>query len=81
VFALILIRGSFVELPIVDKALSRWVMALIIRVKALKKVVVAAKELAQSARVVEPEEVSTSLATAVLLGVIAWRRRGAHKEL
>jgi hypothetical protein len=81
VFALILIGGSFMELPIIDKALSRWVMALIIRVKALKKVVVAAKELAQSARVVEPGEVSTSPAVAVLLGVIAWRRRGAHKEL
>jgi hypothetical protein len=81
VFTLILIRGSFVELPIADKALSRWVMALIIRVKALKKVVVAAKELAQSARVIEPREVSTSPAAAVLLGVIAWRRHGAHKEL
>jgi hypothetical protein len=67
VFTLILVGGSFVELLITHKKLSRWVMALIVIVKTLKKVVVAEKELAQSVWVVEPREVSTSLATVVLL--------------
>jgi hypothetical protein len=44
-------------------------MALIVGVKALEKVVAVVKELAQSLRVVEPGEVSTSPTAAVLLGV------------
>jgi hypothetical protein len=67
VFTLILIGGSFVELPITHKTLSRGVVALVVRVKTLEKVVAAEKELVQSIRVVEPREVSTSLATIVLL--------------
>jgi hypothetical protein len=46
-------------------------MALIIRVEALEKVVAAAEELAQRPRVVEPEKISTSPTTAILLGVDA----------
>jgi hypothetical protein len=46
VFALVFVRGSFAELPITHEALSRWVMTLVIGVKALEKVVAAAKELA-----------------------------------
>jgi hypothetical protein len=42
--ALILIRDSLIELSITNEAFSRWVVALIIGVKALKKVVVAAKD-------------------------------------
>jgi hypothetical protein len=34
------------KLPIAHEALSRWVMALVVGVKTLKKVVVAEKELA-----------------------------------
>jgi hypothetical protein len=45
VFALIFIKSSFMELPIAHKALSRPVVAPIVGVKALKKVVVVAKEL------------------------------------
>jgi hypothetical protein len=44
-------------------------MALIVGVKALKKVVATAEELAQSPQVVEPREVSTNPATTVLLRV------------
>jgi hypothetical protein len=71
VFTLILIGDSLAELSIAHKALSRRVVALVIGVKALEKVVVAIKELAHSPCVVEPGEVSTSLATAVLLGADA----------
>jgi hypothetical protein len=71
VFALILVGGSFVEFPIAHKALSRWVMALIIGLKTFKKEVVDEKELTQSVRVVEPEKVRTSPATVILLGVDA----------
>jgi hypothetical protein len=46
VFALVLVGGSFVELPITHEALSRWVMALIVGVKTLEKVVATKKELA-----------------------------------
>jgi hypothetical protein len=48
VFTLVLIRDSLAELPITHEALSRWVIALIIGVKALEKVVAASGELAQS---------------------------------
>jgi hypothetical protein len=58
VFALILVRGSFAELPIAHKALSRWVVALVTGVKTLKKVVTAEKELVQSLRVIGPREIS-----------------------
>jgi hypothetical protein len=71
VFALILIGGFFAKLPIAHEALSRWVMALVAGVKVLKKVIATAKELAQSLRVIEPREVSTSPAAVVLLGVKA----------
>jgi hypothetical protein len=71
VVTLILIGDSFVEFPIAYKALSRWVMALIIRVKALKMVVATIEELAQSPRVVEPREFRTSLAAVILLEVDA----------
>jgi hypothetical protein len=67
VFALILIGDSLAELSIAHEAFLRWVMALIIGVKALEKVVAATKELAQSPWVVAPREVSTSPVTAVLL--------------
>jgi hypothetical protein len=66
VFAVILVGGSFVELPIAHKAILRWVMALIVGVKTLKKEVTAVKELVQSVRVIEPGEVSTSPAAAVV---------------
>jgi hypothetical protein len=56
VFTVIVVGDSLMELPITHEALSRWVVALIIRVKALEKVVAAAEELAQSPRVVEPEK-------------------------
>jgi hypothetical protein len=69
VFALVLIGDSFTEAPIAHEALSRWVMALIVGVKALKKVVATAEELAQSPQVIEPREVSTNPATTVLLRV------------
>jgi hypothetical protein len=46
VFTLILVGGSFAELPIAHEALSRWVMALIVGVETLEKVVTAEKELA-----------------------------------
>jgi hypothetical protein len=69
VFALILVRGSFVEFPVAHKALSRWVMALVIGVKTLEKGVAAEKELTQSLWVIEPREVSISLAAIVLLRV------------
>jgi hypothetical protein len=68
-FALIFIRGSFVVLPITHEALSRWVMTLTIRVKTLVKVVVAAKELAPSPRVIKPREISISPGAIVLLRV------------
>jgi hypothetical protein len=68
VFALILIRDSFAELLVAHKELLRRVVALV-GVKSLEKVVAAAEELAQSVQVVELEEVSTSPATVVLLGV------------
>jgi hypothetical protein len=48
VFALILIGDSLAELSIAHEAFLRWVMDLIIGVKALEKVVAAAKELEQS---------------------------------
>jgi hypothetical protein len=78
VFALGLIGSSFMELPIAHKTLLRWVVALIIGVKALEKVVAADKEekvvaidkeLAQRVWIIEPQEVSTSPATVVLLRV------------
>jgi hypothetical protein len=71
VFALVLVRGSFVKLLIAHEALSRWVVALVVGVKTLEKVVATEKELAQSVRVIEPIKVSTSLATVVLLEVNA----------
>jgi hypothetical protein len=71
VFAFILVGDSFMEFPIAYEALLRWVVALIIGVKALEKVVAAVKELVQSPRVVEPGEVSTSPTTVVLRGVNA----------
>jgi hypothetical protein len=74
-------RDSLTELPITHKALSRWVIALLIRVKVLNEVVATAKELAQSPLVVEPREVSTSPAVAVLLRVDARGHRGAHEQL
>jgi hypothetical protein len=43
VFALILIGGFFAELLIAHEALSRWVVALIVRVETLEKVVAAEK--------------------------------------
>jgi hypothetical protein len=48
VFTLVLVEDSFVELPITHEAFSRWVVTLIIEVKALKKVVAAVEELEQS---------------------------------
>jgi hypothetical protein len=80
VLALILVGGSFVEL-LTHKSLSRWVVALVVGVKTLEKEVAIVKELAQSVWVVEPREVSTSLATAILLGAVARQRHGAHEEL
>jgi hypothetical protein len=71
VLALILVEGSYTEFPITHKALSRWVMALIIGVKTLKKEVAAINKLAQSVWVLEPEEVSTSLAAAILVRAVA----------
>jgi hypothetical protein len=71
VFALVFVRNSFAELPITHEALSRWVVTLIIGIKALDKVVVAVKKLADSPRVIKPGEISTSPATAVLLRVNA----------
>jgi hypothetical protein len=67
VFALIIVGSSIAKIPIAHKTLLRWVMALVLRVKILKKVVAAEKEQAQSVRVIKPREVSTSLATIVLL--------------
>jgi hypothetical protein len=46
VFAFILVGDSFMEFPIAYEALLRWVVALIIGVKALEKVVAAIKEVA-----------------------------------
>jgi hypothetical protein len=46
-------------------------MALVIRVKTLEKEVAAIEEFTQSVQVIKPGEVSTSPATAVLLGAIA----------
>jgi hypothetical protein len=71
VFALILVEGSCAEFPITHKALSRWVVALVIRVKTLEKEVAAINKLAQSIWVLEPEEVSTSPAAAVLVQAVA----------
>jgi hypothetical protein len=71
VLALILVEGSYVEFPITHKALSRWVVALIIGVKTLEKEVAAINKLAQSVWVLEPKEVSTSLAAAILVRAIA----------
>jgi hypothetical protein len=71
VFTLILVGDSLAELSITHKAFSRWVVTLIIGVKALDKVVAAVEELELSPRVIEPEEVSTNPATAVLHGVDA----------
>jgi hypothetical protein len=71
VLALVFVRSSFMELPITHEALSRWVMALVVGLKTLKKVVAAVKELAQDPRVVEPGEISTSPTTVVLLGADA----------
>jgi hypothetical protein len=56
-------------------------MALVIGVKTLKKEVIVVKELAQSIQVIEPGEVSTSLAAIVLLGAVAQGRHDACKEL
>jgi hypothetical protein len=68
-FALIFIRGSFAFLPIAHEALSRWVMTLVVRVKNLMKVVVTAKELALSPRVIKPREIRISPGAIVLLEV------------
>jgi hypothetical protein len=46
-------------------------VALIIGVETLEKVVAAEKELTQSLRIIEPEEISISLAAIVLLEVDA----------
>jgi hypothetical protein len=48
VFALNLIEGSFMGFPISHEALSRWVVALVVKVETLKKVVATKKEMAQS---------------------------------
>jgi hypothetical protein len=69
VFALILVGRSLAELPIAHKALSRWVVALVVRVKTLEKVVTAKKELAHSLRVIEPREISISPTAIILLEV------------
>jgi hypothetical protein len=71
VFTLVFVRESFMELLVAHKAFSRWLVTLLVRVTALEKVVAAVKELVESPRVIEPKEVSTSLATAVLLRVDA----------
>jgi hypothetical protein len=71
VFTLVFVRDSFMELLVAHKAFSRWLVTLLVGVTTLKKVVAAVKELAESPQVVEPKEVSTSLATAVLLRVDA----------
>jgi hypothetical protein len=81
VFTLILIRGSSMGFLIAYKALSRWVVALIVRVKTLEKVVAVKKELAQSPRVIKPREISISPVAIVLLKVDARGRRGSHEEL
>jgi hypothetical protein len=72
VFFLVLVRGSFTELSIAHKALLRWVVALVVGVKTLEKEVAAVMEPAQSLRVVEPGQISTSPAHIVLLGVDAF---------
>jgi hypothetical protein len=69
VFALILVGRSLAELPIAHKALSRWVMDLVVGVKTLEKVVTAKKELAHSLRVIKPREISISPTAIVLLKV------------
>jgi hypothetical protein len=46
VFTLILVEGSFTEFPIAHEALSRRVVALVVRVKTLEKVIATEKELA-----------------------------------
>jgi hypothetical protein len=80
VFALVLVGGSFTELPIAHEALSRWVRALVVGIKTLKKVVAAEKELAQSLRVIKPEEISISPAAILLLGVDARGCCGGREE-
>jgi hypothetical protein len=45
VFTLILVGDSLMNLSITHEAFSRWVVTLIIRVKALEKVVAAVEEL------------------------------------
>jgi hypothetical protein len=69
VFALIFIGGSFTVLPIAHGAFSRQVVTLIIRVKTLVKVVVSARGLAPSPRVIKPREISVSPGAIVLLRV------------
>jgi hypothetical protein len=71
VFTLILVEGSYAEFPITHKALSRWVVALVIGVKTLEKEVAAINKLAQSVWVLEPEEVSTSPPAAILIRAVA----------
>jgi hypothetical protein len=71
VFALILVEGSFTEFPIAHEALSRRVVALVVRVKTLEKVIATEKELAQSPGVMEPGEISISPVAIILLGVDA----------
>jgi hypothetical protein len=68
-FALIFIRGSFAVFPIAHETFSRWVMTLIIRVETLARVVVSARGLVPSPRVIKPEEISVSPGAIVLLGV------------
>jgi hypothetical protein len=71
VFALILVGGSFAEIPIAHETLSRWVVALVVGVKTLEKVVATEKEFTQSLWVIEPGEISISQAAIILLEVDA----------
>jgi hypothetical protein len=68
-FALIFIGGSFAVFPIAHEAFLRWVVTLIIRVETLARVVVSARGLVPSPRVIKPEEISVSPGSIVLLGV------------
>jgi hypothetical protein len=76
VFALIFIRDSFTVFPIAPEAFLRWVMTPIVRVKTITRVVVSARGLAPSLRVIKPGEISVSLGAIVFLGVDT---RGHHR--
>jgi hypothetical protein len=56
-------------LPIAHEAFSRRVMTLIIRVETLMKVVVSARGLALSPRVIKPREISVRPGAIILLEV------------